>query len=116
MKHAIAIAVTIFAMTALTGCPGMNPLDKSNTIVLHNDYETLLAVSVVRVPDECSTQKPEGINLLPEPLEVGDTFKVDGLDDGRYYCRASRESDFGLARTGYVTLSGGKMVDWYVTE
>jgi len=127
------------ATAALSGCPalgiGGNPT--LGEIVVHNDFSegrnpTIESLSVVRVADECSDQELRGINLLPAPLAIGQSFTVKDLPEGRYYCIADYDYDctftdydangkpytnYGRCDSrerGYVTVAAGGSVDWYV--
>jgi len=105
------------ATVALSGCPalgiGGNPT--LGKIVVHNNFKEADVgfLSVVLVPDECSSQEPRGVNLLPEPIPVGGAFTVDDLTPGRYYGYVEyRNRDSG--RGGYISVAAGATVDWYV--
>lgn len=144
MKKMVAVLVLAVAMVALAGCPSLGiPNPTGNTLVVHNNkketethrnYE-ISQLTVVRVPDECSDSKPTGINQLPEDITVGKKFSLLGLDDGRYWCRAEyrwesyykpsamADPNYGkpldwypqfAVKSGYVTLSGGNVVDWFL--
>lgn len=117
MKKVIMV-FAVLSPLVLSGCPewGVDPIgNDTNTLVVHNqDYnqKDINFVSVVLVPDECSNDKPGGINLLPEPIPYGGTFKIENLADGRYYCIARG----GDSESGYVTLAGGIVTNWYVQD
>ncbi len=132
MKRRMVLSAVCMVMAAatltLSGCPalgiGGNPT--LGKIVVHNNYAgehnvSIIELSAVRVPDECSNQTPEGVNLLPEPIVVGDSYTVKDLPEGRYYCRASGMYDCddpydgrcGYSDSGYVTVAAGGTVDWY---
>lgn len=121
MYKLIAVALTLIA---LTGCPALgvpDPTSTTNTLVVHNNSgRTVFFLSAVRVADECSTQEPDGVNLLPADLEDGGIYRITDLADGRYFCRAeNRVNSNGTVIypiEGYVTLVGATTVDWYVTE
>lgn len=124
MKHAIAVLTLALTLIALTGCPALGvpdpTLPDSNTLIVHNNSgKPIFFLSAVRVPDECSMQKPDGVNLIPADLEDGKMFSVKNLSDGRYYCYAGNQkrNDGSVVYPieGYVTLIGGTSVDWYVT-
>lgn len=135
MKKMVAVLVLAVAMVALAGCPSLGiPNPTGNTLVVHNnakETETLRGyevyqLSVVRVPDECSDSKPTGINQLSEVIPMGRNFSLSGLDDGRYWCWAKYNYEYfneyfgqewredNSTVTGYVTLSGGNVVDWFL--
>ncbi len=118
MKKVILV-LAVLSPLVLSGCPewGVNPIGNDmNTLVVHNqdddDQEDIGFVSVVLVPDECSNDKPQGINLLPEPIPYGGTYAIKNLADGRYYCKA--EAVTVWTEVGYVTLAGGTVTNWYV--
>ncbi len=121
MKKVI-IVLAVLSPLVLSGCPewGVDPIGNDmNTLVVHNQDEEqvdIKSVSVVLVPDECSNSTPAGINLLPEPIPYGGTFKIKNLADGRYYCSAyGHVPNSGYVdRKGYVTLAGGTETNWYV--
>jgi hypothetical protein len=106
MKKMLVFVIAFLALTSLPGCP---ILVTGNQLVVHNqkDYD-LQFLSVIRVPDECSTQKPTGINLLAETIKPGESFTVKELPDGRYFCTTTG------GHQGYVDLAGGVSADWYV--
>ncbi len=121
MKKLAVVAVLIAVASVVTGCPTLGiPNPNGNTLVVHNQMgRTAIMLSVVRVPDECSTQKPSGINLLPAPLENAKSFTVKDLPDGKYYCGLVWYLDGNLwdgASEGYATLVNGRTVDWYAIE
>lgn len=113
----IVLVLAALSTLVLSGCPkwGTTPGNEMNTLVVHNqdDFgpDDIVFLSIVLVPDECSNDKPLGINLLPEPIPHGGTFTFKNLADGRYYCKAQSDDS---AETGYVTLAGGTVTDWYV--
>lgn len=118
MKKVLWVLVVVSPFV-LTGCPELGLGTRLNTLVIHNqdsEYKLIDFISVVRVPDECSRDEPEGINLLPEPIVYGETFQIKNLEDGRYYCFAENRSSLYNSESGYVTLSGGTQTDWYVTD
>jgi len=111
MKKVLLFVISVMAIASLSGCP---VLGIGNKLVVHNNWTNwdLTFLSVVRVPDECSSQKPVGINLLPEPVKPGESFTVEDLSDGRYYCSRTSTGSNG----GYVDLAGGVSVDWYIAD
>lgn len=114
----LTLVLVILGMIMLSGCPELgieNPVAQGNTLVVHNNVEVdLVFLSVVKVLDECAEERPRGINLMPDTLSFGESFTLDELDDGRYYCHIARYSNGDGSLTGYVTLSGGNTTDWYV--
>ena len=114
MRKEILLIVVVMVLVGLSGCPllGIGG-DTGNKLVVHNQRDIAIPfLSAVRVSDECSLQKPNGVNLLPEPIEPGKSFTINNLPDGRYYCeQPDSDGDSGV----YVTLGGGKATDWYVT-
>lgn len=128
MKNVILALVLGTTLVLASGCPELgieNPVDEGNALVVHNQYDWVddqgvvhevecNFLSVVMVSDECSEDRPCGINLLPSPMEFGDSFEVTGLGDGKYYCQIGSGCASSAAKTGYVTLSGGNTTDWYV--
>lgn len=117
MKHLIAC---VALLCLLTGCPQIE-LATGNTLVVNNqDYMAgmLFRLSVVRVPDECSSDMPVGVNLLSEPVPANGIFKLSNLPDGRYFCQALLWSEdcYGEGyEEGYVTLAGGTTINWYIS-
>lgn len=122
-KGILAAAVLGIALLLSSGCPELgieNPIAEGNTLVVHNLLSSytdndgvvherdISFLSIILVPDECSDDRPRGINLLPSAIPQEGTFVVDGLADGRYWCQTEED------RSGYVTLSGGNTTDWYV--
>ena len=109
-----AVCMVLAAATvALSGCPALGiGGEKTNEVIVHNQmgYDVFI-LNVVQVGDECSNDKPEGLNLLPQPLAREDSYTVENLPDGRYYCKVSTRGY--SAAEGYVTLFGGMSVDWF---
>lgn len=113
----VLVGLAILSSLSLSGCPGLGigTGTEKNTLVIHNhdyDQNSIESISVVRVPDECSDDKPVGVNLLPAPLVFNGTFNVEDLENGRYYCVAEGQN----TEFGYVTLSGGTVTEWYVQD
>lgn len=108
MRKLSAVCLVVLLVAGLSGCPlGMN------SVTLHNDGETdILCLSVTRIE-----ATKEGINLLAEPLAPGETFRVDGLEDGqyefyvRYICPWAPSASTGMTVVQY--LEGGENYDWY---
>ena len=126
MKRRMVLGVVCMMLAAATvglaGCPalGIGGNSTLGKIVVHNDgsaqyNERITSLSAVHVPDECSDQKPKGVNLIPEPILIGQSFTIADLPEGRYYCKADVYYTGGdYTTTGYVTVAAGGTVDWYV--
>lgn len=118
MKRRMVLSVVCMmlaaATVALSGCPALG-IGKEPTlgkIVVHNQAEADISfLSLVLVPDECSNQHPDGVNLLPEPIAVGGSFAVDDLAPGRYYGHVTGRGE--LEDVGYISVAAGATVDWY---
>jgi hypothetical protein len=116
------------ATAGLSGCPALGIGGKAvlGKIVVHNnfkgdDFESIISVSAVRVPDECSNQEPKGVNILPEAIPAGKLFEVSDLPEGRYYCECSvlyyvrtNHTEGHRIENGYLTIAAGGTADWYV--
>lgn len=132
MKRRMALGALCMVMAvaafALSGCPalGIGRYSNLGKIVVHNDgtgehNERITRLSAVRVADECSDQKPEGVNLLPEPILIRQSFTIEDLPEGRHFCetvvryfntREQIESDY--TSRGFVTVAAGGTANWYV--
>lgn len=137
MMKKVALVLCVVSMcVGLAGCPLLG-IGSGNKLVVHNNavetatsknYE-VYELTVVRVSDECSDDKPTGINQISERIKMGDSLPLKGLDDGKYWCEAKYwHKAYGVqyagsperwyssdgSKMGYVTLSGGGSVDWYL--
>lgn len=120
-KSLILGFIFILAGGTLTGCPDTN-LNGTNSLTLHNDHDQdIFSFSVTRIGpiDPVSTK---GMNLLPEPLQPGETFRVDNLVDGKYQLEISFHYFYDAQHPSYPgyrnpvqSFEGGNNYDWYFT-
>ena len=94
----------------LTGCPGLNIPGISNSITVHNGYETfpiaIFGVSIIN----CGDALPSPANVLTTDLAPGGDFTISGLQDGEYLIQLRpRRADglLGGVDTARQTVSGG---------
>ena len=115
MSKKLRYAVVLFALAALAGCPASpnsNP-NGTNSLTLHNNYaQDIWFLSVTRIGpiDPAPAKVAVGINVLPEPIQPGQMFRVDNLEDGKYDLYV-RYSNNGASAT--QSLEGGLNYDWY---
>lgn len=119
MRTNLVLAVLLLCALSL-GCPP----DTGNTLVVHNQCPVAFnALEVSRI-DFCGAKalvgdgRDKGINILPEPIEPGGTFTVDGLVDGEYEIIIHTEpflvGDTLLTQLDYTQVfEGGNLYDLY---
>ncbi len=124
MKSRILVFIAVLTMAMVLGCPngGIN-LSRKNSVTLHNNHTMdITSFSVSRLGEICQCPEPTkvGVNVLPEPLKPGESFKVADLVDGNYelslvYYHKSDNRTYSSSRTVTQSLEGGKNYDWYFT-
>ena len=115
MRKLSVVCLVVLLVAGLSGCPpgNINP-SGLNSVTLHNSGETdILFLSVTRIE-----ATKAGINLLAEPLAPGETFRVDGLEDGQYefYVRYVDPPFAWRHSTMRQYLEGGVNYDWYFND
>ena len=119
MRTSIVLAALI-SCALCAGCP----LDTSNTLVVHNQCLVAFDTLEVSRTDFCGDKAvvmggyEKGINILPQPLEPGEAFTVDGLVDGEYRIDISFEPFISgavlITHLAYTQVfEGGNQYDLY---
>ena len=106
----------------LAGCPDTN-LNGKNSLTMHNNHDyDVTFLSVTRIGPIDPVTKGEGINLLPEPVKPGESFRVDNLEDGKYsiyvkfkYYSGYYDRVIDSGKDVTQSLEGGSNYDWYFT-
>jgi len=126
MNKRLRYAVVLFVLAVLAGCPdspNSNP-NGTNSLTLHNNYDhDIYSLSVTRI-GPVDPVPTKGMNILPEPLQPGETFCVENLVDGKYELAIGYYYHyFGeelLRHGGYgmviQSLEGGLNYDWYFDD
>ncbi len=118
MKTFGVLCIIAALFVAAMGCPesGIN-IGLANSLTMHNMGDTnIFHLSITRIGD---IGGKGGVNLLPAPLEPGQSFKKSGLVDGLYELSVRYDwppsASGSSSRTLRQSIEGGGNHDWYFT-